>query len=97
MLRHTVMFRWKPDTTPEQVAAIEEGLAALPGAIDTVRSFRFGRDAGINEGNFDFVVTADFDDRDGYLVYRDHPAHIAVVVERIRPQIADRAAVQFEH
>ena len=87
------MFRWKTDTTPEQV----EALAALPGAIDTVRSFRFGRDAGINEGNFDFVVTADFDDRDGYLVYRDHPAHMAVVVERIRPQIADRAAVQFEH
>ena len=97
MLRHTVMFRWKLDTTPEQVAAIEEGLAALPGAIDTVRSFRFGRDAAINEGNFDFVVTADFDDRHGYLVYRDHPAHMAVVVERIRPQIADRAAVQFEH
>ena len=97
MLRHTVMFRWKTDTTPEQVAAIEEGLAGLPGAIDTVRSFRFGRDAAINEGNFDFVVTADFDDRDGYLVYRDHPAHMAVVVERIRPQIADRAAVQFEH
>jgi hypothetical protein len=91
------MFRWKTDTTPEQVAAIEEGLAGLPGAIDTVRSFRFGRDAAINEGNFDFVVTADFDDRDGYLVYRDHPAHMAVVVERIRPQIADRAAVQFEH
>jgi hypothetical protein len=97
VLRHTVMFRWKTDTTPEQVAAIEEGLAGLPGAIDTVRSFRFGRDAAINEGNFDFVVTADFDDRDGYLVYRDHPAHMAVVVERIRPQIADRAAVQFEH
>ena len=97
MLRHTVMFRWKPETTPEQVAAIEEGLAGLPGAIDTVRSFRFGRDAGINEGNFDFVVSADFDDGDGYLVYRDHPAHLAVVVERIRPQIADRAAVQFEH
>ena len=97
MLRHTVMFRWKPETTPEQVAAIEEGLAALPGVIETVRSFRFGCDAGINEGNFDFVVTADFADRDGYLVYRDHPAHLAVVVERIRPQIADRAAVQFEH
>ena len=37
---------------------------------------------------------ADFDDVDGYLVYRDHPDHQAVIRERIRPILADRAAVQ---
>lgn len=97
VLRHTTMFRWTPATTPEDVAAIEEGLAALSDVIDTVRSLRLGRDAGINEGNYDFVVTADFDDADGYVVYRDHPAHVAVAVDQIRPHIADRASVQFEY
>ena len=53
-----------------------------------------GSDARVNEGNFDLVVVADFDDVDGYLVYRDHPEHQAVIRERIRPILADRAAVQ---
>lgn len=51
---------------------------------------------GINEGNHDFVVVADFADRDGYLVYRDHPVHRTVSKESITPIVADRAAVQYE-
>ena len=49
----------------------------------------------MNEGNYDLVVVADFDDVDGYLVYRDHPDHQAVIAEHIRPILADRAAVQY--
>ena len=51
-----------------------------------------GPDAGINEGNYDFAVVADFDDADGYLGYRDHPAHRAVVDKHITPIVATRAA-----
>ena len=50
----------------------------------------------VNEGNFDFVVVADFHDLDDYLVYRDHPMHQAVIAERIRDHIAERAAVQYD-
>ena len=32
---------------------------------------------------------------DDYLVYRDHPAHLAVIAERIRPILGSRAAAQF--
>jgi hypothetical protein len=39
---------------------------------------------------------ADFDDVDGYFVYRDHPDHVAVINESIRPILADRAALQHE-
>jgi hypothetical protein len=96
MFRHTVMFRWTPDTTPGDVAAITEGLGGLPGAIPELRAYEFGHDAGINEGNFDFAVVADFADVDDYLAYRDHPLHRAVIAERIAPHVAERAAVQFE-
>ena len=95
MIRHTVMFRWTPDTTPADVAAVAEGLGGLPGAIAEIRDYRFGRDIGVNEGNFDFVVVADFADTDGYLAYRDHPLHRALIAERITPHVAERAAVQF--
>jgi hypothetical protein len=29
-------------------------------------------------------------------VYRDHPDHVAVIAEHIRPILAERAAVQHE-
>lgn len=97
MLRHVVMFRWKPSSTSDDVATIAAGLSELPPAIPEIRSYRFGHDAGVNEGTFDFAVVADFETKDDYLVYRDHPAHRAVIDERIAPHIADRAAIQFEY
>ncbi len=95
MLRHVVLLRWRDDATDEQVAAVADGLAALPAAIDTIRAYRIGPDAGINDGNLHYAVVADFDDEAGYLVYRDHPAHQALIAERIAPILAERAAVQY--
>jgi hypothetical protein len=96
MFRHVVLFRWSDAADDEAKAALAAGLGALPGAIDTIRGFRFGADAGVNEGNWDYAVTADFDDEAGYVTYRDHPAHRRVVVELITPAVGARAAVQFE-
>jgi hypothetical protein len=96
MIRHVVMFRWTPEATPEQKQRMAEELARLPSLVPSVRVFRAGPDVGINQGNFDFVVTADFDDADGYVAYRDHPEHRKIVEEFIRPVTAQRAAVQFE-
>ena len=95
MFRHVVLLRWLPDATAEQRGAVEEGLAALPSRIPEIRGYTLGADARLDDGNFDLVVVADFDDVDGYLVYRDHPDHVAVITERIRPILADRAAVQY--
>ena len=46
-------------------------------------------------GNFDLAVVADFDDEAGYRVYATNPEHLTVIAERIRPILADRAAVQY--
>ena len=96
MLRHVVMFRWREGTTLQHLKAIEEGLGGLPAAIPELQAYEFGPDVRVNEGNFDFVVVADFHDLDDYLVYRDHPMHQAVIAERIRDHIAERAAVQYD-
>lgn len=96
MFRHVVLFRWTEDATDERLAALVRRLKDLPGQIPEVRAYAIGADAGVNPGNYDFAVAADFADRDGYVAYRDHPAHRAVVEECIRPILAERAAVQYE-
>ena len=90
------MFTFKADATAAQREAVDAALSSLPGRIPELRGYRFGPDAGINEGNFDYAVVADFDDVDGYLVYRDHPEHMKVLLETIAPIISARAAVQFD-
>ncbi len=95
MFRHVVMFRWNPEVGDAEQAAVATGLAGLPAAIETIRAYRFGADARLAPDNWDFVVVADFDDEAGYLVYRDHPAHQAVIADAIKPAISARAAVQY--
>ncbi len=96
MFRHVVMFRWNEDVTDEEVSATRRALDGLPALVPTIRDYRHGGDAGVNSGNFDYVVVADFDDVDGYLAYRDHPDHLALIAEHIAGRVADRAAVQYE-
>ena len=95
MFRHVVAFRWKTGTTPEAIAAVTTALAELPALIPQLRGYHLGIDAGVNPGNHDFAVVADFESVDDYLVYRDHPRHRAIFETQIAPNLAERAAVQF--
>jgi stress responsive alpha/beta barrel protein len=97
LIRHTVMFTWKPEATDEQKKRVAEELSRLPGVVPSIRAYAMGADLGVNEGNWEFAVSGDFDDLDGYLAYRDDPTHRAIIAEHIQPIIATRAAVQFEH
>ncbi|MEU3170145.1 Dabb family protein [Streptosporangium sp. NPDC006930] len=96
MFRHVVLFTWTEEATEEQRVRVATELAKLPGAITEIRSYTIGSDAGVNPGNHQFAVVADFDSADDFLVYRDHPLHQAVVTDHIKPIVASRAAVQFE-
>jgi hypothetical protein len=91
------MFTWKPEATDEQKKRVAEELSRLPGVVPSIRAYAMGSDLGVNEGNWEFAVSGDFDDLDGYLAYRDDPTHRAIIAEHIQPIIATRAAVQFEY
>jgi len=96
MIRHVVLFRWTDEATPEQKQRAADELGRLPALVPSLRTFSLGPDLGINQGNFDFAVAADFDDVDGYLAYRDHPEHRAIVAQFTTPIVAQRFAVQYE-
>lgn len=95
MIRHVSILTWKDDVTDVQIAAVIDGLRALPAIIPELREYRVGSDLGVDRGNASFVVIGDFDDIDGYRTYRDHPAHQAVAREYILPILAGRTAAQY--
>jgi hypothetical protein len=94
MIRHIALFRWSETATPEQRDRVPAEIGRLPSLVPSIREFAFGPDLGLNEGNFDFGVTALFDDMDGYLAYRDNPDHRAMIRDHVLPIAAVRAAVQ---
>jgi hypothetical protein len=96
LIRHVVLFRWKDDATEAQKKRAADEMATLPTLVPSIRAFACGGDVGINQGNYHFAVTADFEDAGGYVAYRDNPDHRAMVDEHIVPIAADRAAIQFE-
>lgn len=95
MLRHVVLMQLSNDATDAEVTAIVDGLETLPGLVPEIRNYTVGRDAGLSEGNADVVVIGEFDDEDGFTRYLNNADHQAVIVERIRPFLAARSAVQY--
>ena len=96
MFRHTVLFTFTPQTTLEQQEELARQLRTLPGVIGEIKDYHVGLDAGLNPGNYQFAVVADFDNVEDYLVYRDHPVHREIIGKYVTPIVADRAAVQYE-
>jgi hypothetical protein len=94
--RHVALFHLKPGTTPELVTELQEKLEELPALIPEIADYNIGPDAGVNDGNWDFVVVADFEDVDGYRTYRDHPEHRARITTIVDQVVGERAAVQYE-
>ena len=95
VLRHVALFRWHEGTTEAQVRDLGDALGRLPSLIPELRDYRFGPDAGVAEGTWDFAVVADFDDVDAWRSYREHPEHQRVVTDHVRPLAGERASVQY--
>lgn len=89
------MFRWIEGISSEQVRHVSDSLDTLPSAIPEISRYQHGPDAGINQGNADYVVVADFTSIENYLTYRDHPVHRQLIADVLAPLIATRSAVQY--
>ena len=72
MIRHVVLFRWRPGFDP---AAWLERVRALPAQIPELRSLTAGPDVLGAERSWDAGLVAEFDRLADVATYTDHPAH----------------------
>ena len=96
MIRPVVLLTLKRDAPAEAADTIVAALKGLVGSVASIRDYQAGVDVGISPGNATVAATATFDDLAGYLEYRDHPAHRAVIEKVIDPVRESRVAIQFE-
>ena len=93
MIRHIVMWKFRPGTEAEQ-AAFLEGLRGLMGVVPQLRGCEVARNVGA--GSYDAVLLSDFDSLEDLAAYKADPRHQAVsaLCKSIR---TDRAAVDYEY
>ena len=87
--RHIVLFKFKQSATPEQIREIESAFAKLPGEIDVIKDFEWGKmdnaEVGMNDGfTHSFLVT--FKNKADLQKYLPHAAH-QTFVGKVRPLI----------
>ncbi|KGI68477.1 Dabb family protein [Mycolicibacterium rufum] len=93
MIRNVVLAKLKDDHDAAEVARIQQGLRDLdlPGTLQ----YTVGSDAGLREGNWDFVIVADFTDIEAYRGYDADAEHNALRA-RLAPMVDQIARAQFE-
>ncbi|MFC4003840.1 Dabb family protein [Prauserella oleivorans] len=72
MIRHVVLFRWKPGYDPGEWLAVVRG---LPDRIPEIKSLSVGEDVLHAERSWDAAVVADFERIEDVATYTAHPAH----------------------
>lgn len=97
MVQHVVLFKWKPESTPQQHEQAKAGLARLPQVIPGITAYSAGNQCSpenLGKGfQFGFVMTfKDAAARDVYLVHAEHKK----LVEFLLTILADALVLDYE-
>ena len=92
MIKHIVMWKFKPGTEAEQTEFLN-ALQNLCGVIPQIRAQEVGRN--VAPGNYDAVLISTFDSLEDLEAYKTDPRHVKVssLCKAIR---TDRVAVDME-
>lgn len=79
VLRHVVLFKFKDNTSKEDIKKVEDTFRALPSQIKEIKDFEFGTNnspEGLDQG-FTHCFFLTFKSEADRAVYLPHPAHKA--------------------
>lgn len=75
MIRHVVLFKFKPGTSPEGIAEWAAGVDGMRGKIPGLLNMSHGADVLGAARSFDYAIVADFESLGAIGVYDTHPLH----------------------
>ena len=83
MIRHLVLFRFKPGVQADdaRVVAVRRAMAALPDLIPFIRDWQHGLNLTADAQAWDYGLAAAFDDENDLQRYFAHPAHLPVLAQ----------------
>jgi hypothetical protein len=95
MIKHVVFFKFKPEARASDRKAALDGLRALPGKIDVIRSFEVGENVLPSARAWDATLIGEYDDLEGLDQYARHDAHVEAAT-KIRNVCEAVGSVDYE-
>ncbi len=92
---HMVWFKWKAETSKEQIDAAMNALQKLKGAIPEIQEISVGVNFTERSKGFTHGLLVKLPSKEALPVYADHPAHLAVVKDFIAPIREDIMALDY--
>jgi len=96
VIRHIVGFRFKPDTTPAQIADFLAAFRALGEQIPELRSLSVGPNLTDRDVSFPYLLNGSFDDMAALGRYLVHPAHVEAIATYLTPILEQRVILDIE-
>lgn len=98
MVKHIVLFKLKNELSAEVrmevMNTFKQGIEALVGRIDVIRSIEVGFNCNTDE-TWHICLNSAFDDIDAVRTYAAHPLHQAVA-GALKPYVEARSCVDYE-
>ncbi|MDE0935230.1 MAG: Dabb family protein [Mariniblastus sp.] len=94
MIRHTVMFTLKHESNSREESEFLIAALALE-TIESVRKFERLRQTSA-KCNHRFGFSMEFESREGYEFYNNHPTHTKFVEDYWIPEVADFQEIDYE-
>ena len=99
MIKHIVMWKFKPEIGDEQKpalkAAMEENLKSLVGQVPGLLTAEFVSQP-ISSSTHDMALVTTLEKAEDIAVYAKHPAHVHVADTYVRPYVCERACLDYE-
>ena len=100
MIKHIVIWNLKNKTLPldecADALAIRAALQDLVGKIPGLLKAEVGIDFRGKESSGDIVLYSEFASREALETYQNHPEHVRVGREIVRPATYDRKMIDYE-
>lgn len=92
MIRHIVLWKFRPGTEAEQKRFLE-GLRGLQGVVPQMKKSEVV--TGIGDDSYDAALISEFESMEDLAAYKEDPRHVAVssICKAIR---TDRVAMDYE-
>lgn len=96
MIRHVLLFRFRPDASEAERSVVLAGLAELPSKHSAIRRFGLGPNISHRDSTFSYAMTMEFETREELEKYLNCESHERFVADIFRPAIDQRAIASYE-
>ena len=79
MVKHIVLFDFKPENKQENLLKAKGMLESLVDTVPSLKNIEVGQNFSQEERAMDLSIITTFDNKEGLALYANHPKHLEVV------------------